>query len=184
MKLSKKTIIISSLAIIFFVILIAVLVIVRVNTSKPKTIIKALQDTTDVQIKDFVYTEVGKNKSKWEVKADSAIYDKKQNLAVLEMVKIKLVTSNGKVFNMKADQGRINTDRKTIEIGGHVLIDSDDGDVFSTDYIKYDDAEKKFYTEAPVTMKNQRMKITGKGLVIYMNKGELNIPSMVKAIIH
>ena len=76
------------------------------------------------------------------------------------------------------------TDKKTIEINGNVVITSDDGDRFSTDYIKYDDAEKKFYTEAPVTMKNKQMKITGKGLVIYMNKGELNIPSMVKAIIN
>jgi LPS export ABC transporter protein LptC len=184
MKFSKKATIISSLAIVFLVILIGIVVIVRVNTNKPKTIIKALQDSTDVQIKEFVYTEVGKNKSKWEVKADSAIYDKKQNLAVLEMVQIKLVTSNGKIFTMKADKGSINTDKKTIEINGHVLINSNDGDMFSTDYIKYDDAEKKFYTEAPVTMKNKRMKITGMGLVIYMNKGELNIPGMVKAIIN
>lgn len=184
MKLSKKTIIISSLAIVFLVVLITIVAIVKVNVNKPKTIIKALQDSTDVQIKEFVYTEVGERKSKWEVKADSAIYDKKKSLAVLELVKIKLITSDGKVFTMNADKGSIMTDKKTIEIEGNVLIASDDGDRFSTDYIKYDDAEKKFYTEAPVTMKNKRMQITGKGLVIYMNKGVLSIPSTVKAIIN
>ncbi len=184
MKFSKKTTIISSLTIVFLVILIGIVVFVKINVTKPKTVFKALQDSADVQIKDFVYTEVGENKSKWEVKADNAVYDKKQNLAVLEKVSMMLITSDGKVFTMNADKGRIMTDKKSIEINGNVLITSHDGDVFSTDYIKYNDAEKKFYTEAPVTMKNKRMQITGKGLVIYMNKGELNIPSMVKAIIH
>lgn len=184
MKFSKKTIIISSLTIACLAFLVAVVVFVKINVNKPKTVFKALQDSVDVQIKDFVYTEVGEKKSKWEVKADSAIYDKKQNLAVLEQVSMMLITSDGNVFTMNADKGRIMTDQKSIEIQGNVLITSDDGDVFSTDYIKYDDTEKKFYTEALVTMKNKRMKITGKGLVIDMNKGELNIPSMVKAIIN
>jgi hypothetical protein len=33
-------------------------------------------------------------------------------------------------------------------------------------------------------MENKRMKITGQGLSLFMNKGELNIPSMVKAKIN
>jgi LPS export ABC transporter protein LptC len=184
MKLTRKTIIISSIAIVSLLLLVVILVIVRVSANKPKTLLKALENSVDLQIKGFVYTDVGKAKAKWEVKAETATYDKKQNLAVLERVKIKLITSDGKVFTMNADKGSIMTDKKTIEINGNVVITSDDGDRFSTDYIKYDDAEKKFYTEAPVTMKNKQMKITGKGLVIYMNKGELNIPSMVKAIIN
>jgi LPS export ABC transporter protein LptC len=184
MKLSKKTIIISSIATISLVFLIVLLVMVRVNANKPKTLLKALQDSVDLQIKGFVYTEVGKAKAKWEVKAETATYDKKQNLAVLKLVKIKLITSDGKVFTMNADKGSIMTDKKTIEINGNVFITSDDGDRFSTDYIKYSDTEKKIYTDAPVSMKNKHMEITGKGLTIFMNKGELNITSMVKAIIN
>lgn len=166
------------------IVLISIFLSVRVNVNKPKTIFKALQDSADVQIKEFIYTEVGKAKSKWEVKAESAVYDKKQNLAVLELVRVKLITSDGKVFTMNADKGRIKTDKKTIEINGNVIIKSDDGDRFSTDYLEYDDTEKKFYTNAQVTMKNKRMEITGKGLTIFMNRGELNIPSMVKAVIN
>jgi lipopolysaccharide export system protein LptC len=65
-----------------------------------------------------------------------------------------------------------------------VVITSDTGDKFSTDHLSYNDAEKKFYTDASVTMENKRMKITGQGLSLFMNKGELNIPSMVKAKIN
>jgi len=184
MKLSRKTIIISSVVIVFLLVLIAIAAIVRVNVNKPKNLLKVLQESVDLQIKGFVYTEVGEANIKWEVKAEIATYDKKQNLAVLEMVKIKLTTANGKVFEMSADRGQMLTKKKNIEIRGNVIISSDNGDKFSTDHLNYNDAEKKFYTDAPVTMENRRMKITGKGLTLFMNKGELNIPSMVKARIN
>lgn len=185
MKLSKKTIIISSITIVSLVVFVAVLFIVRTNVNnKPKTLLKALQNSVDLQIKGFVYTEVGDAKAKLEVKAETATYDKGQNIAVLELVRIKLITSDGRVFVMKADNGRIITDKKNVEINGNVVITSNDGDRFATDYLKYSDAEKKFYTDAPVIMENKRMKITGKGLTIFMKKGELNIPSMVRARIN
>ena len=184
MKLSRKTIIISSVVIVSLLVLIAIAAIVRVNVNKPKNLLKVLQESVDLQIKGFVYTEVGEANIKWEVKAEIATYDKKQNLAVLEMVKIKLTTANGKVYEMSADKGQMLTKKKSIEIKGNVIITSDNGDKFSTDHLNYNDAEKKFYTDAPVTMENRRMKITGKGLTLFMNKGELNIPSMVKARIN
>ena len=184
MKLGRKKVIISSIAVVSLVILIAVVAIIRTNVNKPKNLLKVLQNSVDLQIKGFVYTEVGEANAKWEVKAQTATYNKKQELAVLEMVQIKLTTSDGKVFLMSADKGQMLTKEKNIEIKGNVVITSADGDRFSTDHLNYSDAEKKFYTDAPVTMENARMKITGKGLTLFMNDGRLNIPSMVKAKIN
>lgn len=180
MKFSKKVVVISSVAIVL-VILIAVVAVIKTNISKPKNLLKVFQDSVDLQIKGFVYTEVGDANAKWEVKAETATYEKKQNLALFDKVQIKLVTSDGKVFTMTADKGRMLIKEKNIEIKGNVVINSENGDKFSTDYLNYNDAEKKFYTDAQVTMENKRMKITGRGLALFINKGELNIPSMVKA---
>ena len=184
MKLSKKTIIISSIAIVFLVVLIIVVAIIKTNANKPKNLLKAFQESVDLKINGFSYTEVGEANTKWEVKADTATYSKKQNMAVLEKVQIKLTTSDGKIFVMSADKGQMLTDKKNIEINGHVVITSDNDDRFSTDHLSYNDAEKKFYTDAPVTMENKRMKLTGTGLTLLINKGELSIPSMVKAKIN
>ncbi len=181
MKLGKKTIIISTLSLI---ILIAIVALIKTNVNKPKNLLKVLQESVDLQIKGFVYTEVGEANAKWEVKAQTATYNKKQNIVALDMVQIKLTTSDGKVFIMNADKGRMFTKEKNIEINGNVVITSGDGDKFSTDHLSYTDAQKKFYTDAPVTMENARMKLTGKGLTLFMNDGKLNIPSMVKAKIN
>lgn len=188
MKLSKKSIIIALIVFVLIAILITAIAIIKIKVNKPMNLLKALPDV-DLQIKGFAFTEVGEANAKWEVKADIATYDKKQNVAVLDRVQIKLTTSDSKVFVMSADKGQMFTDKnnieiKNIEIKGNVVIISDAGDRFSTDHLNYNDAEKKFYTDAPVTMENKRMKITGQGMTIFMNKGELNIPSMVKAKIN
>ena len=183
MKLSKKTMIISSIVVVLIAILITAVAIIKINVNKPRNLLKALPDV-DLKIKGFVYTEVGEANIKWEVTAETATYNKKQNLAVFDRVQIKLTTSDGKVFIMKGDKGLMFTDTKNIEIKDNVVIISDAGDRFSTDHLSYSDAEKKFYTDAPVTMENERMKITGVGLTLFMNTGELNLSSMVKAKIN
>lgn len=181
MKLSKKTIIISSIIIVFVAVVIAVGAIVKIKQTKSIDLLKALPEQIDLQIKGFVYTEVGEGDSQWEMKADTATYYRKQNLALFDRVRIKLNMPDGKSFLMTGDKGQMFTDKKDVEIKGNVVITSDAGDKFYTDYLNYSDAEKKFYTNAPVSMENKRMKIKGVGLTLFINKGQLNLSSMVKA---
>jgi len=166
------------------VITVAVLVIINNIYDKPKNIIKILPDNVDLQIKDFIYTDVGEDNSKWEVKAENAKYIKKENLALFDRVKIKLITSEGKKFTMTGDKGQMNTEKKDIQIKGNVVIVSDKGDRLSTDYLNFSDAEKKVYTNAPVTMENKSIKIKGTGLTLYIKTGELKLSSLVKAKIN
>jgi LPS export ABC transporter protein LptC len=180
MKLNKKVIIISALIIVVALITV-VGVVIKSSIVRPKNVLKILPDHIDLQIKDFVYTEVGEGNSIWEVKADTAQYIKKENLALFDKVRAKLTTADGKIYNMTGDKGRMLTDKNDVEIRGNVVIVSDSGDRFSTNYLKYSDAEKKFYTDAPVIMENKRMKLKGVGLTIFMNSGVLNLSSQVKA---
>jgi LPS export ABC transporter protein LptC len=183
MKLNKKKIILFSILIIVLT-TVVIIAVVRNTYDKPKNILKILPDHVDLQIKDFVYTEVGAANSKWEIKAQTAQYEKKQNLALFDQVQIKLTTAEKKVYVMTGAKGQMLTDKKDIEIKGNVVIVSDSGDRFTTDYLKYSDAEKKFYTDAPVIMENKQMKINGRGLTLFMNTGELNLSSSVKAKIN
>src|SRR4030042_3275296 len=84
MKLSKRTKIISAAVIAFVVLLIVVVAIISNSRAKTKNLLKILPEQVDLEIKGFVYTEVGENNSKWEVKADNATYQRKQNLAIFD----------------------------------------------------------------------------------------------------
>jgi len=151
--------------------------------SKKANIIKILPDEADVRIQDFIYTEVGQDNLQWEVKAKSAQYQKKRNLALFDQVQIKLTTKDGKVFIRTGDKGEMLTDKKDVEMKGHVVITSGTGDKFMTDHLSYRDAQKHIYTEAPVLMENTKMKIQGVGLSIFTDKGELTLSSDVRAVI-
>ncbi|HNQ18002.1 MAG TPA: LPS export ABC transporter periplasmic protein LptC [Smithellaceae bacterium] len=180
MKLSKKTRIIFSVA-VALVMLMTIAAILSMNRLKPKNHLKISREQVDLEIQGFVFTEVGKNNSKWEVKADSATFQKKQNLAVFEHVRVTLNAADGKVYVMTADKGEMLTDKKDFKVNGNVVITSNEGDKFTTDYLNYSDKQKKFYTDAPVTMENNRIKIKGTGLELFTNTGRLNLSSMVKA---
>lgn len=182
MKFSKKKIII--LVTLVLVSVIAIFAAIRNINDKPKNVLKIMPAHIDLQIKDFIYTEVGEGNSKWEAKARIVQYNKKQNLALFDQVQIKLTTAEKKVYQMTGDKGQMFTDKKNIEIKGNVVVTSESGDRFTTDYIKYSDAEKKFYTDAPVHMENAQMKLEGKKLVLFMDKGELNLLSSVRAKIY
>ena len=180
MKLKRKTILLSS-GIISVIILVAAAVFMMNGLQQKKVIVDTLKESVDLKIKGFAFTEVGEAKTKWEVRAETATYDRKQNLAVLEIVEVKLTTADGRVFLMNADKGIIATDKKHIDIQGHVPLVSDSGYKFRTDSLSYKDTEKKIFTQAPITMENQNIQVTGKGLIVYVDKGNVSIPSAVKA---
>jgi LPS export ABC transporter protein LptC len=156
----------------------------KTDSTKRSPIVKILPNEADVRIQEFVYTEVGKENIRWEVKAKTAQYQKKINLALFNQVQIKWTSQDGRVFVMTGDEGRMQTDTKDVEMKGHVVVTSDAGDRFSTDYLRYSDTQKIIYTDAPVVMENRHMRIQGIGLSILMTKGELLLSSDVRAKIH
>ena len=101
-----------------------------------------MSDRVDLQVKNVRYTEVGDSGMKWEITADTARYQKKENLALFEKVKVRLVMKDGRVFVMNGDRGRLNTQSRDMEIEGNVGIVSENGDRFSTDRLRYRNAGK------------------------------------------
>ncbi len=64
-----------------------------------------MPDEADIRIQDFVFTEVGQNKIRWDVKAKSGQYQKKKNLALFEQVRIQ-ATTEGKVYVMTVKRAK------------------------------------------------------------------------------
>jgi LPS export ABC transporter protein LptC len=183
MRWTKKKKMIAGLLLVAVFAVFASVMILK-NRITPETILKILPDEADFHIKDFVFTEVGKEKEKWEVRAETAEYNKKENLAELTNVHIKLTTAEGKVFEMTGDRGRIQTEAKTGEITGNVGIVSDAGDRFSTQSLRFSDREKTISTDDAITMENRQMKIQAVGLTVNITSGELKLLSGVRAKIN
>jgi LPS export ABC transporter protein LptC len=180
MKFNKRIIIIT-MVIAIVVSVAAVIMIMDSRESSQGPPLMIMSDNVDLQVKNINYTDVGDSGLKWEIKAYSAKYLKSENLAMFDQVRVKLVMEDGRVIIMTGDKAKLRTDTKDMEISGNVKIVSDKGDNLTTDILKYSGSERRLYTEAAVTMENDRMQVRGVGMNISLENKDVALLSRVKA---
>ncbi|MFH1080061.1 MAG: LPS export ABC transporter periplasmic protein LptC [Pseudomonadota bacterium] len=179
MRLNRKVWVVLGFSLTAILAAIALLVVDLYKTS-PKTLLKVMADNVDLQVKDVIYTDVGQSGEKWEIRANTARYHKKENKVLFEKVRVKLLTPEGRIFRMTGDQGKLQTDTKDIEISGNVEILSDQGDRLRTDVLHYTHAQSAVHTDGAVTMWGGRMQIMGVGMTLNLKEGHLSLQSSVK----
>ncbi len=157
------------------------LFLVSMRKEPGKELLKIMSDRVDLQVRNVFYTEVGDSGMKWEIRADAAQYQKKENLALFDKLAVKLITKDGRTFVMTGDHGRVNTESKDMEIEGHVSIVSENGDRFLTDRLRYRNVDKVIETDRPVTMENEGLRISGVGMVASLEGRKVTILSQVRA---
>ena len=145
--------------------------------------LKILPAKVDLLAKDVLYTEVGRGDIKYEIRAKTLRYIKKDNVADFETVNVKLIMPEGKVYTITADRGTYNTEKKDISMVGNVVVRSAEGDRMTTDRLFYTDAERKIHTASPVTMVNKNIEVKGIGLTLLLEEKQLTLLSQVKATI-
>jgi len=150
-------------------------------TEEKKTALKVIDDQVDLYIKDVHYTEVGDSGNRLEIFADSAAFLKKENQARFEKVRMRLILPDGKTYELTADRGRLRTDRKDVDLEGHVVILSSRGDRFTTERLRYSDGEKKIHTQDAVTLTNPRFSVTGRGMTLLLKSEQVALSGPVRA---
>lgn len=155
----------------------------REPAKKAPAPLKILPEKVDLQAKDVLFTEVGRGDVRYEIRAKTLTYQKKDNTADFDNVHVKLILPSGKSYTITADEGTFDTEKKNISMAGHVSVRSEDGGLVTTDRLFYTEAEKKIHTASPVTMVNKNIEVKGVGLNIFVDKKQLTLLSQVKATI-
>lgn len=180
MKTGRKTALI--VAILMAVLALAAIIAGGALRKTPeKALLKILSERVDLEVKNVRYTEVGDSGMKWEIMAESARYQKKENLAFFEKVTVRLVMKDGSVFLLTGDRGRFQTVSRDMEIEGDVRIVSENGDRFTTDRIRYINKGKLIETDRPVVMENRSARISGVGMVFSLEGKKVSLLSQVRA---
>ena len=179
MKTKRKTVLI--VAILTVILSVTAILAIGLRRAPEKALLKIMSDRVDLQVKNVHYTEVGDSGMKWEITADTARYRKKENMALFEKVKVRLVMKDGRVFVMNGDRGRLNTQSRDMEIEGNVGIVSENGDRFATDRLLYRDAGKRIETDRLVVMENRSVRISGVGMILTLDEKKVTLLSQVRA---
>ena len=137
--------------------------------------------SADLEIRDVRFQEVSDDASRWEVQADLAKYMKKDNLALFEHVRIRLLRTDGDTYLLTGDRARLRTDTRDLELTGHVTLVTHRGETVRTDRLRYDHAGRKILTDDPVTLEGRGMRGQGVGMKISLADRDLRLFSKVKA---
>jgi LPS export ABC transporter protein LptC len=180
MKTGRKKVIIVALLTAVLV-LAAVLAVRMIGKAPGKALLKIMSDRVDLQVRNIRYTEVGDSDMTWEITAEAARYQKKENLAVFDRVAVRLVMKDGATFVMTGDRGRFDTASRDMELEGNVVIVSENGDRFTTDHLRYRNAGKRIETDGLVVMESRSVKVSGVGMIFSLEGRKVALLSQVRA---
>jgi len=145
--------------------------------------LKIIPENVDLQLKDVHFTEVGDPELTWEIQADTARFVKKDNLALFDRVKIRLIRADGKTLTLTGNEGRLRTDTRDADVTGRVVVVSNNGDIVETDRLHYSHADRRISTDQKITLKNPRMVISGVGMTLTLADEKVSLQSGVKALV-
>ncbi len=138
-------------------------------------------DQVDLQAKDILYTEVGRGDIRYEIRAHTVSYQKKESVVDFEKVHVKLIMPGGAIHIITSDRGSYHTEDKNMSMAGNVVVNSAGGDRITTDKLYYTDAGRKIHTSSPVTLVNKNIEVRGIGLRVSLDEKQLTLLSHVKA---
>jgi LPS export ABC transporter protein LptC len=179
MKAGRKRSLVVSLLSAVVIAGIALTLWINIRNEPEKAVLKIMSDKVDLQVRNVRFTEVGDSGMKWEITAESARYEKKENRAFFEKLSVRLLTKDGETFIMTGDRGEYNTASQDMQIEGHVVIVSDNGDRFTTERLRYRNAEKLIETDLPVVMENRMVRISGLGMVLSIDEKKVTLLSEI-----
>ncbi|MCX7982676.1 MAG: LPS export ABC transporter periplasmic protein LptC [Syntrophales bacterium] len=143
--------------------------------------LRVIPEGIDMQVQDLVYTDLGNEGTKLEIRAKKGQYMREEGKAFFEGIHAIIERPGGEKYTVTGDRAIVGTEQRTAGIYGNVVIVTNRGDRITTDSIHYSEKERKLWTEDRVTHEGPRMKIQGRGLVVYLDKKELQLKEQVKA---
>jgi len=143
--------------------------------------IPAVAAKADVAVNNLHFREIDGDKTRWEVVAEKAFYQKSEEMAYLEKVMVKLELANKRSFTIKGDKGYFNTKTKNVELRGNVQISSSEGEDLMTRKLTYLHQDKSIKTDEPVFLKTTQMEVKGVGMEFFLKSKDLILKSAVKA---
>ncbi|MBI5182664.1 MAG: LPS export ABC transporter periplasmic protein LptC [Nitrospirae bacterium] len=138
----------------------------------------------DMTMDNFHFTQTGKDKIDWEVKAAKARLFKKDKVAVLEDIEATFTTPQGVRLELRGDEGIFNTESRDIYIrkkNNDVRIVSNNGYKMSANSLSWQNNNKVAITNDAVLIEGPQLKIKGKGFRFNVLSQELEIIADVEA---
>lgn len=148
------------------------------------TILQILPAGIDLQVREMRYVELGGSGNRWEIDADAASYLRKNNLLLLNQVRIRFEAHGGNIYRLSGESGQYNTETGDMELTGNVHVLSERGERFRTERLFFSKKEEELSTKDPVIIENQSIVVRARGMRLSLRDQSLVLNSTVRAQIN
>jgi LPS export ABC transporter protein LptC len=152
-----------------FVVLLAGTLVVRSRGSRTDSSGPAVSGA-DLRIKE-VQLEEQSDGVRWQLKADQALVYEQEGRTALRKVVVD-VDERGRAWSIVGDEGDLFDASKNFEVRNHVVLTSSDGLRLETTVLRWQGAEKRLWTDVPVTIYKEGAVIHGTALNVLMGQEE------------
>ena len=152
------------------------------NNAPPPPIESPVLEEADAEMGGFVYRQIKDGIVQWEVVAQKAEVFEAKHEATLETVEVRLLSRDGEEMTLQAEEGIINTQTNDFELRNReelITIELANGYTILTSHIHWIDANQEIRTPNPVTIQGQGIRITGIGLVGFLESEEFTVLDQV-----
>jgi LPS export ABC transporter protein LptC len=119
----------------------------------------------------------------WELDAESAELEANTGRMVLESPNVKFYLDDGQKVHLTARRGILFTDNNNINVQGNVRVVNDRYTLVA-ETLDYDHAQRRLYTEKPVTIMGRAFDLSSAGLTYDLNTNQAQFDGDVKGIVH
>ena len=146
----------------------------------PVEVLKVFSEKADVVVRDFRLDQVDESTVRWTITADTARYTMSEKRVTLEKVHVRM-SDAGRVYDISADRGDVDTEKRDMDLFGNVVLTSDRDDRCETAELHYRHEERRLFTPVDFLIEYRRMEIRGEGLTLRLGEKRFEIAAAVRA---
>lgn len=136
----------------------------------------------EVKIDRIHYSGTNEGRLEWEMEAASAKRSKDDDLTYLKSIKLTYYPDKGFPYMMTADAATFREATGDISASGSVVVESKDGQRFTTQSLRYSLKSRELTTDDAVELRSGGMDLKGTGFHAELAKGRYRLFKNVKAV--
>jgi LPS export ABC transporter protein LptC len=162
-----------------FVVLVTGTLIAKSRVNRADSVDASPASTADLRIKEVDLEEETRG-VRWRLKAEQALMYEKDGRTNLRNLAVQ-VYQKDRSWTIVGEEGDLQQQTKNVEVRGAVVLTSSDGMRLETTVMRWDAADKRMWTDAPVTLLRDGSVVKGTGLQVMMDEETTTITGRVHA---
>jgi LPS export ABC transporter protein LptC len=167
--------------VVIFVVGVAATLYTRTRTREVEPMVGPAPIKADLNVKE-VRIEEEAGKVRWRLSAEQALMWDEKGAGQTELRKISVeVDEPDRSWSIVGDEGRYLQKEKKIELRGNVVVTSSDGLRLETEVLRWNGAERRLWTDLPVTLSARGGVVQGRSLDVSMASDATTMGGRVRA---